>query len=142
MLTARLIARSHLGRTILVEGEPQPFTIQYWPWGLNSESVFVNGGCVARRRGLHNMTGGFRFRFGDHNASLIVAIPWWCELVPLHDLTFVRLEVDSEVLYLEGEPPRRAFHWTDPVAGFPVIQNDQPPPHVIDAPASSPVVRH
>jgi hypothetical protein len=123
MLTARLIARSHLGRTIIVEDGPQPYTIQYWPWGLNSESVFVNGMRAARRSGVHNMTGGFRFRVGDFNASLIVAIPMWCELLPLRDLTFVQLEVDGQVVYEEGRPPTWMLQWTFPQGGFPVIQD-------------------
>jgi hypothetical protein len=124
MLTARLIARSHLSRTILVEGGPQPYTIRYWPWGLNSESVFVDGMCAARRSGGHNMTGGFRFRVGDFYASLIVAVPFWCELLPLRDLTFVQLEINDQVIYEEGRRPKRRLAWTSPQGGFPVIADD------------------
>jgi hypothetical protein len=122
VLTARLIARSHLSRTILVEGGPQLYVVKYDPWGFNSESVLVNGACAARRTGMHNMTCGYRFRLGDWNASLIIAIPWWCEMFPLGDLSCVRLEVEGAMLYEEGRPPKRALHWVGPAAAFPVIQ--------------------
>ena len=128
MLTARLIARSHLSRTILVEGGPQPHTVRYWPWGINSERVLVDELCVARRSGWHNMTGGYLFRMGQFNASLIVAIPAWCELLPVRDLTFVQLAVEGQVLYQEGNPPTRAFEWTSPASAFPVIPFSAAPP--------------
>src|SRR6186997_659792 len=114
MLKARLIARSHLSRTILVEGAAEPHTVRYWPWGINSESVVVDGAVAARRHGGHNMSSGYRFRMGEYNASLIVAIPLWAEILPLHDLTYVRLEVEGHVLYEEGHPPNRPLRWTDP----------------------------
>src|SRR5688500_6685370 len=90
MLTARLIARSHLGRTIRVDDGAARFTVQYWPWGFGTESVLVDGLCAAKRRGWQRtMSGGYRFRLGDYNASLIVVVPWWCELVPLRDPNYV-----------------------------------------------------
>jgi hypothetical protein len=70
------------------------------------------------------MSSGYRFRMGEYNASLIVAIPLWAEILPLHDLTYVRLEVEGHVLYEEGHPPNRPLRWTDPAGAFPVIPMD------------------
>jgi hypothetical protein len=121
MMFATLIARRWGGRTFLVRCDDRQFTVQYNPWGFNAESVSIDGEIVVRRSG-HKMSHGYRFRLGEHLASLSVAVPWWAETFPLSDLIFVQLEVNGEVLYQEGRPPKKPLQWTVASGGFPIIQ--------------------
>ena len=123
MLSATLIGRWWGGRKLLVQCDGQAFTVKYTPWGHTAESVSVDDVVVVRRNG-RRMTHGYRFRLGGHLASLSIAVPWWAELLPLSDLTFVRLEVDGNVLYAEGRAPRRPLKWTVAAEGFAVVVPD------------------
>jgi hypothetical protein len=129
MPSARLLRKSWCGRTILLELASRTCTVQYWPWGLNSESVYVDDCLAIKRTGWHSMTGGYRFYIDGHVVTLLVAIPLWCEWsLPLHDLSCFWLDVDGELLYAEGQPPAQPFEWTVSRGGFPVIQSLPPPP--------------
>src|SRR5439155_13867103 len=101
MLTASLIGRRWGGRTFLVRSDEQAFTVMYTPWGWSAEAVSVDAVVVVRRTG-HKMSHGYRFRLGEHLASVTVAVPWWAETFPLSVLIFVRLDVVVEVLYVEA----------------------------------------
>src|SRR5688572_23004307 len=85
IMSATLIARRWGGRTLLVRCGDEAFTVTYTPWGWNAESVSVDDVVTVRRSG-RKMSHGYRFRLGERLASLIVAVPWWAEMLPLSDL--------------------------------------------------------
>ena len=128
MPTAQLMTRRWFRRTWLVTCEPggNVHEIRYNGWGLNTEYVYLNGFEAVRRGAsslrLRSMTHGYRFALDDgHTAALSVSIPWWGEFFPVCDLSFVRLEIDGEVLYQEGVPPTCQMRWSTAAEGFPVI---------------------
>ena len=124
MTTVALKEKHWCGRTLLVTcGDGRTYTVEYSPWGVGRESVFVDGAVAVRRSGGGRMSHGYRFWLGDTLVSLSVAIPWWAEALPLCDLSFVRLEVEGVIVYEEGRPPDHPLQWTVASGGFPVIEN-------------------
>src|SRR5688572_17386915 len=102
--SAKLLRKIWCLRTFAVECGGQRYVVRYSAWGLNKESVSVDGVVVARRGGdTYRMTHGYRFRLGTSTAELIVAVPWWGELFPLY-LSFVCLQIDGVTLYQNGRP--------------------------------------
>jgi len=124
-MSARLVKRRWWGRTLLVQCGGQSYLVKYSPWGLGYETVSVDGVPAVRRRGGATMSHAYHFRLGDLPAVLSVAIPWWCEGLPVRDLTFVRLEVACKLLYQEGRAPRRPLRSTGSAEGFPIIQKQK-----------------
>jgi hypothetical protein len=120
MASARLIRKRWCSRTFSLECDGGTSVVHYSPWGMNRESVSVDGVVVVRRPGTIRMSHGYRFRIGAASVELSVGVPWWGELFPLY-LSFVRLEVDGDVVYEEGRPPRRPLDWTTAAEGFAVI---------------------
>jgi hypothetical protein len=120
---AELIEKKWFHRVIAVACDDASFLIRYNGRGLGTEYVYVDDVLVVRRsRGNWLMSHGFRFSIGErHWAALSVAIPWWCEVFPFSDLSFMRLEVDGVTVYQEGEAPKRPLKWTSSASGFPVI---------------------
>jgi hypothetical protein len=129
MVTARLILKRWFRRTWVLQLPDRAHTISYNGWGIGSESVSVDGGVVVRRRGLGGMSHSFRLFLDDARfVAVSVAIPWWCNVLPLGDLSFVQLEVDGETLYQEGRPPKRELPLTAAARAFAVIPVRPPLP--------------
>ena len=121
MTSAKLLKKRWCARTLLVTCDDQAYTVQYSPWGVNTEKVSVDGVVVVRRRDSWSMNHGFRFWVGDQMAALRVSIPPWVLLPFLGDLSFVCLEVGGEVVYEEGRAPDNPLQWTVARGGFPVV---------------------
>ncbi len=116
------VQRGWCRRSFVVSIEAEPFVVDYSPWGMNTETVSVDGVTVVRRRGGHTMSHAFHFPLGDHRAILSIALPWWGELfIPLW-LSFVQIEIDGQVVYREGRPPKRPLRRTVANLGFPVVR--------------------
>src|SRR5688572_5935236 len=70
------VQRGWCRRSFVVSIEAEPFVVDYSPWGMNTETVSVDGVTVVRRRGGHTMSHAFHFPLGDHRAILSIALPW------------------------------------------------------------------
>lgn len=112
---ARLtLKRKHL-REWQITCDGISYSVRYTARQLGRETVYVDGIAASQRTGSGPMSHGYVFDLNDvTRVSLIVAIPWWCELLPLADLSFVRLELNGECLYEEGQRPNRSLQWSGP----------------------------
>ena len=122
MASVRLVRKRWLGREWQIDCDGASHSIRYSGRELFRETVYVDGLIASRRTGRGRMSCGYRFLIYDANeVALSVAIPWWCELLPLCDLSFVRLELNGECLYEEGKAPNHTMKWTGAAArGFEV----------------------
>ena len=119
---ARLTFKGWFRRTWLVDTGAFVHTVAYNGWGPGYETVLVDDVVAVRRTGLGGMTHGFRFFLDECcTVTLAVAVPWWCEFLPLRDLSFARIEVDGEAVYEEGRAPKRPLKWTVATRPFTVI---------------------
>lgn len=106
-ITAELRQRKLFRRVLLITCPEGLWEVTYNGRGYGFESVDVNGVEVVRRSGWGRMSQRYEFRLGERCVALSVAVPLWCELLPVRDLNFVRLEVDGEIVYEEGREPDR-----------------------------------
>lgn len=111
-ITSELLQRNKFVRVVLITCPEGLWEVTYNGRGMGFETVHVNGVDVARRSGSGRMSQRYEFRLGERCVALSVAVPWWCELLPLGDLNFVRLEIDGKIVYEEGQPPARPLHVT------------------------------
>ena len=113
MAFAKLARKGWCRRKLVISCGVRLFSVEYTPWGLGTEYVYVDGVKAIRRQNGDKMSHGYSFKLDeDHTAELVVALPEWGELLPLCDLSFVQLKVDGETLYEEGAPPARQILWT------------------------------
>jgi hypothetical protein len=113
MASTRLTEKRWFAREWQVDCEGAFHSVRYSARELLRETVYVDGVVASVRTGRGGMSHGYRFPIDDANeAALSIAIPWWCELLPLRDLSFVRLELNGEYLYEEGRAPTRPLRWT------------------------------
>ena len=94
-----------LRRVLNVRLEDTEHTVEYNGCGLGYESVLVDDHEVCRRSGWGKMSHTFCFTIEGHDAEVGVAIPWWCELIPLCNLSLFYLKIDDRLVYREGTEP-------------------------------------
>jgi hypothetical protein len=100
-VNATLTKKSRFGRVLSVTIPDGDFTVEYNGYGIGYESVLVNGQVAAKRSGWGKMSHRYEFRIGSSKAALTVAIPRWCEVIPVCNLSAFALEIDGEVVYAE-----------------------------------------
>ena len=106
MASAALLARGFCRRKFAVTCGDRTHIVEYSPWGLNTEYVYVDGAEAIRRRHGDRMSHGYRFRLGrGHVATLLVAVPLLGEFVLCRSFNYVCLMIDGEVVYQEGRSP-------------------------------------
>jgi hypothetical protein len=93
MPSARLTKRRWFSREWQLDYDSGSHVIRYSGGETLRETVYVDGMVASRRTGWGWMSCGYRFLVDDRNeVALSVAVPWWCEALPLRDLSFVRLQ--------------------------------------------------
>jgi len=101
-MNATLTKKSRFGRILRVATPQGDFTIEYNGYGIGYESVLVDDQVAAKRSGWGKMSHRYEFMIGSARAALTVAIPRWCEVIPVCNLSGFTLEIDGEVIYAEG----------------------------------------
>ena len=114
--------RSHFYREWRVETDAGAWKVAYEGRGFGWEGILVNDALAVRRSGRGWMSHQYAFQLSGSGLIWVrVAVPWWREFVVFFgDLCFVQVEVDGEVTYQEGSPPRRVLAATYEPRGFDV----------------------
>jgi hypothetical protein len=128
MASARLTDKRWFIREWVVDCDGIRHAIRYNGREFLRESVYVDGAVASQRTGRGAMRRGYHFMLDETNqVALSIAMPWWCEILPLRDLSFVRLELNGAILYEEGHPPKQPLKWTGATPRAFEVRNVHPP---------------
>jgi hypothetical protein len=114
--------KSRFYREWRVETAAGTWKVAYEGRGFGWEGILIDNDLVVRRSGHGWMSHQYRFELSGPTIVWVrVAVPWCHEFIFLFgDLSFVQVEVDGEVAYQEGSPPRRVLAITHEPRGFEV----------------------